>query len=151
MRHDQGPVADVPTGCQVNQPSLPTKICNLAALPCDVDETCDGTNPRCPSDQVASSSTSCRPAECENGVATEPASCTGSDKECPAVVTVMCGEYLCDDGQPKCRTTCTTSAHCIATSYCNNGSCEPRIGAGAPCEDDSQCTTSNPFCVDGVC
>jgi MYXO-CTERM domain-containing protein len=149
-------VPGAPTGCQITNLFSPSVPCRVAAPgdTCDITETCNGVDATCPPDAVKPSTEQCRAPSCSDatGEAIVAASCPGGDgKQCPDMVVVQCGAYRCNDDSTACRTSCSSNAHCIASHYCSSGTCQPRVGAGAPCENDSQCSASNPHCVDGVC
>ena len=91
-------------------------------------------------------SASCRPATCENGVATLSASCNG-EGACPAVVTESCAPFVC--GATACLTGCGGDAECASGNYCAAGACVPVLDNGTACTASNQCASGN--CVDGVC
>jgi MYXO-CTERM domain-containing protein len=73
--------------------------------------------------------------------------CNGSGSCLPDPNPMSCGNYLCTQGG--CNTSCADSSDCIATAWCNNSVCEPKIIQGEPCSVDESCTTS--LCADGYC
>lgn len=115
-RHDLPPVgrllrpAEVCDGfvipCPADLRAPPTKICRLAAGPCDLDETCDGTSATCPPDVLADAGLVCRPAF---GACDAEEACTGSSATCPV-------NRPAPDGTV-----------CIKGGTCEAGDCKPPI------------------------
>lgn len=89
----------------------------------------------------------CRAASCDQGVETVGAVCDGSSAQCPAVDTNPCGDYAC--GADACETSCDVHGGCAASSYCEEGDCNPLVDPGVECTADYQCGTGH--CADGVC
>lgn len=98
--------------------------------------TCNGTDPaQC---HFPGSEKTCAPATCIAGVAKGAASCDGAGN-CPSGATTNCDPFIC--GPTACKTTCTTSADCNASSYCAPPSCVAKKGLGAVCAVGEQCAT----------
>jgi len=125
--------------------------CNPVALGdnCDQPEQCNGTSPDCPADKVKPQGTPCLAASCTNFQSQVALVCDGTARKCAAASPVSCNGYACDG--LLCGQACDDDDGCQPDHYCVNNTCELRIGAGEACKDDSQCSTSNPNCVDGVC
>ena len=141
--------------CAVNKgcdftPNPKTKVCRAAVGTCDVAENCDGVNQDCPADVIKTNTDVCQALSCMNATLKPEISCTGLSGVCPTVPDVSCGNYACGSAMA-CRTTCVTSSDCGSAFYCDSNACVPRIGAGQPCQSDSECPISNNHCVDGVC
>jgi hypothetical protein len=61
-----------------------------------------------------------------------------------------CSPYLCDGTGAACPTTCASDMNCDSGSFCNGGSCTPKVSMGGACTvGDNQCQTGH--CVDGYC
>ena len=81
----QAGVCDVQETCNGSNPTCPadaksTALCRPSIDDCDVPEFCDGASNNCPVDGFASSSLECRPAF---DICDVPEFCTGSDAACP--------------------------------------------------------------------
>lgn len=143
-------VCDTGTGCRLDAAAASGNLCRPAAGVCDVAEFCNGTQVTCPGDVFVSAGTQCQAPSCSAGVQVNEALCTGLGAACPTTPNVQCSPYACDG--LVCGATCADDSDCLADFYCaDTNVCEPRVGAGQPCTEDNQCTTSNPHCVDGVC
>jgi hypothetical protein len=57
--------------------------------------------------------------------------------------------YRCTGDAVSCPSTCTTTADCISTHFCDGGTCAPTFVDAAACASDEQCTSG--FCADGLC
>ena len=147
-------------------------MCRASAGPCDVAETCDGTNPECPPDALAPATTTCRAAVGPCDVAER---CTTGTVECATdafVATgVACPAGSCD-GLGACSSACVPGAACSTGNPCEVGefACGPtrcvatgpapaaticRAPAG-PCDRQETCggaTTCPPdgFASTGIC
>ena len=121
---------------------------------CDGDGTacdgaCDGSDPDgC---LYPAQATPCRPASCDNGVATLAAACVGTGS-CPNVQQQACAPYTC--GATQCAGDCVDSAGCVPGYFCSAGVCTPRRDQGASCSANEQCASdvcADGFCCDGPC
>ncbi|MBI2392382.1 MAG: hypothetical protein HYV09_22540 [Deltaproteobacteria bacterium] len=104
----------------------------------------------------------CASGFCVDGVCCN-AACSGSCQACDLAGAVgtcgsvasgaphgarSCAPYgVCVAGA--CKTTCTSTSDCNATSYCVSGACVPRLARGNACSAATDCASG--FCVDGVC
>jgi hypothetical protein len=82
---------------------------------------------------------------CSGGVETHVSTCDGAGS-C-GDVPIACGNYGC--GATACNQSCTTSANCAPTAYCQSGVCVPRLPLGAKCVVDGDCASAH--CTDGAC
>lgn len=146
-------VCDVEEFCPGNGPQCPpdmlrpsSYVCRAAVNNCDVAETCTGPSATCPTDTFAPPTTVCAPQTCSNGVTTPTRYCVGTSPTCGTVTPVSCNGYQCNG--TTCGTTCTTSADCLSTHYCQpGGQCAPKRIDGQPCTGPA-----NGFeCVSGIC
>jgi hypothetical protein len=110
-------------------------VCRPAAGACDVEEVCDGTNPDCPEDSFAPTTTECRPST----DACDPAeACDGLSAACPqdvnncttcvpgacastnGVANASAGQVFvdasCNQGPPTAAVHCDTSPSCSANA-----------------------------------
>jgi hypothetical protein len=129
--------------CDIFNPFPATTICNPGSGDlCDPDESCDGSNPGCPTDTIAPATTICRPGS--GDVCDPDESCTGvADAACPADVvaspTTICNPGSGDICDPAESCTGTPGAACPAdiiapaTTTC-------RTGSGDLCDPDESCT-----------
>jgi hypothetical protein len=140
----------IPDRCK-NVPVKAGVGCRGAAVTdtCDVSEVCDGSSLDCPDDAKKPMGTVCLAATCAGLKEQAELTCDGKTNKCPAATPVSCGGYAC--GASTCLTSCDNDAACDADHYCVNHTCELRTGKGESCKDDTQCSKSNPRCVDGVC
>jgi MYXO-CTERM domain-containing protein len=141
--------------CDGNSKSCPYKpgnkgaSCgNPATLPCDLPETCDGTNAACPSDAFVAAGTPCGAPKCVNSTtALLPTSCTGSTPACPAQQTLDCTPKTCSG--VACENSCVQDSQCASGFYCNPPDCLATKTNGKTCSLGHECQSGN--CVDGVC
>jgi hypothetical protein len=61
----------------------------------------------------------------------------------------LCNPYVCDGVNDACPSSCSTSADCAASSYCNGVTCVPRQADGQACSLGEECLSNQ--CTDGVC
>ncbi len=123
-------------------PVLPRQACNTDGNAACVG-TCNGTNPDActyPGDTKQ-----CSAGSCASGVATLTTFCDG-EGSCPTPQNQICAPADCVG--TLCGGGCPTIA-CAAGSYCSGGVCEPKLGPGTTCNDNSQC--ANGLCTDGFC
>ena len=123
-------------------PVLPRQACNTDGNAACVG-TCNGTNPDActyPGDTKQ-----CSAGSCASGVATLTTFCDG-EGSCPLPQNQICAPADCVG--TLCGGGCPTIA-CAAGSYCSAGVCEPKLGQGKTCNDNSQC--ANGLCTDGFC
>jgi hypothetical protein len=118
-------------------------VCRGSAGVCDLVETCDGSNPSCPADAKASSSTPCRAAA---GFCDLPENCDGTTDNCPAnafkPASAVCRSSVgvCDVAE-----NCTgSSANCPGDGFAST-STVCRSAAGV-CDLAESCTGSGPAC-----
>lgn len=83
-------------------------VCRAAVGPCDVAETCSGSNANCPADGLAPSGTVCRPIA---GACDVVERCTGSSPACPTDAFDPSG-FLCRAAS----TSCDPPEHCTGSS-----------------------------------
>jgi hypothetical protein len=138
-----------PDYCRMT-PMPSSKQCRPAGGPCGIPESCDGTSEDCPADQNKDASVVCQPASCVGATAKPQIKCNGTAL-CPTQADVTCVEYACSATSKACGTECADDDGCQPDHYCVDNKCEKRIDPGGTCKDDSQCSKSNPHCVDGVC
>ncbi len=74
---------------------------------------------------------------------------TCSAREAESRGSPACGIYFCDGSDRDCPEQCLTSDDCIQTYYCNDGTCEARVGEGEACEGPEECLSRN--CVGRQC
>lgn len=87
----------------------------------------------------------CSAPTCVAGTATSAGGCDGAGS-C-ATTTKACAPFAC--GAAACNTSCTTSADCSSSAFCNGSKCEPRAANGGTCAVDDGCTSGH--CADGLC
>jgi MYXO-CTERM domain-containing protein len=146
------PAADTglyPDHCRMT-PKPSGQQCRPAGGICGLAEVCDGATEDCSADVNKDTSTLCQPASCTGNESRPDVKCPGTGPLCTgAGAASSCNGYACD--KAACGQTCDDDNGCQPDHYCVNHTCEQRIGAGEKCTDDSQCSTSNSHCVDGVC
>jgi len=137
-----------------------------AGAPCSANAQCnsqicglDGTG-NCCSAQCTAGSSVCGIAACDATGAcikayagTSCDSCSGNtltagvcdgNGTCESGIANACpGNLICNAAETGCDTKCSVTSDCAAGSYCNAGTCGPKIAIGA-------CTT-NDSCTSGVC
>jgi fibro-slime domain-containing protein len=86
--------------------------------PCTEDALVGGTCVHAPGNTGAP----CRPSSCANGTETAAAFCSGG-QSCPPLLTAPCGQFVC--GASSCLRSCTSINDCIATAFCDTGTCLP--------------------------
>jgi hypothetical protein len=109
--------------------------------PCGTSGVCDG-NGAC---AFYPAGTNCGAASCTGSTLTPARTCDGAGT-CRPVTAAMCDPFVCGTGA--CKSTCTTSADCVAPNVCTNGSCG-KLPPGAACTSASSCVSG--FCAQGVC
>lgn len=70
--------------------------------------------------------------------------CNGKDDDCNASTSdgiSDCSGLLCEAGS--CRTSCSSSAHCLPGLECAGTSCIGKLAVGAGCGQDGHCTTGS--------
>jgi hypothetical protein len=80
----------------------------------------------------------------------------GDDRGCTSSVLANdCGAWLpvycaggADQPAPVCPTTCAGDAECDPSAHCD-GTCQPDLGDGSGCDEDSDCTSGH--CQNGFC
>src|SRR5439155_178725 len=116
-------------------------VCRPAAGDCDVDETCTGTGPSCPSDAFQPSTTVCRPQTGDCDLAEH---CTGTSPDCPsdsvsgASVTCRASAGHCDGSSVSCPADAIRPNGFVCRA--STGSCDPAgtcDGASATCPADT--------------
>lgn len=119
--------AGTPPRVEASVTSGPAELC--ARLFCDGVERSSASLP-------ASSSVSCSPAGCSNGVELAGGRCDGNGS-CAIPPSKPCGAYACsaeEDGGPaaRCLTTCSTIDDCAPDFYCTTDrECRPIEALGA--------------------
>jgi len=93
---------------------------------------CDGTDRLQCLDYVGSDVV-CLEASCKDGQVSNAATCNGKGA-CSTPVTSSCGVFACDPVTKACKTSCATSAECLAGYQCSGGAC---VSVGATCSADS--------------
>lgn len=98
--------------------------------------------------------TLCRAGVCENGQSLSAGECDGSHADCPEAIVESCGLFLC--GPDACLSSCSSSAECIADTFCDEGICKEKPsefclvqGDGAVCDEGEGCSVG--ICFHGVC
>jgi hypothetical protein len=122
-------------------------VCRAAAGACDLAETCNGTDPACPADALATEGTTCRNSAGPCDVAE---ACNGSSAACPADAfappTQICRRAVdvCDVAE-----TCTgSSAACPPDVFAPPAQiCRPSTGA---CDPAEVCTGTSGSCPPDV-
>ncbi|MCC6213826.1 MAG: hypothetical protein IT376_03085 [Polyangiaceae bacterium] len=116
---------------------------NDGAATCDRSGVCDGAG-AC---QLYAAATSCQPNSCSGTTLTSYA-CDGLGT-CQSS-TVSCSPYNCLNTSA-CRTSCTLTSHCVASSYCDttDSQCKADQANGAACTAGDQCVSGH--CADGYC
>ena len=109
---------------------------------CGRDGQCDGAG-GC---RLWSSSTVCVAASCSGSTEQSADTCNGNGS-CVNGGSSSCSPYTC--GTSTCRTSCSSSSHCISTHYCSGSTCVLKKDDGATCSSASQCESG--FCVHGRC
>jgi uncharacterized delta-60 repeat protein len=125
------------TCCSLDCRVLPAEtVCRPVAGGCDVEERCDGTDPRCPTDVVVEAATSCRPAA---GDCDFEESCDGVDPRCGPDRRVPAGT-VCRAGVDACD----------ASEACNgvDTMCPPDrpAPAGTPCRRGTDACDATEVC-----
>jgi cysteine-rich repeat protein len=116
------------SSCQLESSAT---VCRATAGPCDVEETCTGTDPNCPVDGFEPGSTECRGMAGDCDVAEN---CTGTDPNCPA-----------DAFEPD-MTSCNDGDQCTLDDECQSGSC---VGDPETCGDGTVQGSCGEECDDG--
>jgi len=110
----EGECIDVPSGDD------PLSQCtDEGAMTCGSDGSCDGAG-AC---RLYSGATTCAAATCAVSTATPARTCNGAGI-CLMALPVSCAPYLCG-GDGACRTSCASSADCLAPNVCMGTSCVP--------------------------
>jgi hypothetical protein len=111
---------------------------------CGFDGTCavGGTCQRYPA------GTSCSAGTCSGNILSGAGACDGNGA-CVTGAPKSCVPYICDAQARDCKTTCTTSADCVAPRTCSGGQCGSFRALGQTCTNGIDCVSGN--CVDGVC
>ncbi len=135
--------------CRYDAAAAKGLVCRKSESRCDPLEQCNGVDIDCPADVHRPAGFSCSSASCANNQMQAEVLCDGS-AYCPVAQPVSCDGYACDASQV-CKSTCDTSADCIASHYCLDHVCERRVDPGKACESDAECPAGSAFCVDGVC
>jgi len=115
-------------------------VCRSAAGSCDLAESCDGVNPKCPPDLRVPGGVACRPAA---GVCDLPETCMGTSPDCPPQV-LMPSSSVCRPALGECdlAETCTgVDPGCPIDSV---------VPEGTTCEDGDSCTSPDE-CLAGLC
>ncbi len=119
------------------------QVCRTSAGVCDVQETCTGSSPTCPTDGFLSSATVCRASA---GVCDPAEHCTGSSAACPAnalsssATVCRASAGVCDPAE-----NCTgASAACPGDTIAPSTTvCRPSAGV---CDVAENCTGSDVDC-----
>jgi hypothetical protein len=104
-------------------------VCRAAAGACDVEETCDGVTPDCPTDDLENQGTSCRAAA---GMCDVEETCDGASPDCPMDVLAT----------TECR---ASASPCDAAEVCS--------GSAVDCPADLPvvCNDAGDVCIEGAC
>ena len=109
------PVVGAPHGTRATCAADSSNVCGASA--------CDGTTTTACAGKVGAE-TKCRAAACAEGVSTVPAVCDGKGN-CPAVSTVSCNGFACDDKAVACKTSCAGDGDCAVGFVCESSTCKP--------------------------
>jgi hypothetical protein len=99
----------------------------------------------------------CASRHCTAGVCCNEA-CTGPCEGCSTGECTpeplgpgnpSCSPYLCGESGDACPMSCTSSAHCVDTHFCQNSSCVERLPNGETCTEARACLSGR--CIDSVC
>ncbi len=112
------------------------------AASCNLDGTCNGSG-AC---RFYVKGTSCGKSQCTGNVA-KGEICDGLGNCTLDENGADCGHYVCSAGT--CKGSCASDDDCIATDFCNAGTCTTKRDLGAACAGGSECKST--YCVDGVC
>jgi hypothetical protein len=131
-------------------------LCRAAADVCDVAEECSGNSAVCPPDRFDMSGLVCRPSA---GLCDVPDKCDGNSAACPATDAFLPATSVCrpvtgacdfDEKCPGSSAQCPADVNgCLASQFCQVGTCVPKFAIGQTCGDPGQCASG--FCTDGVC
>ena len=91
------------------------------------------------------SGTACGPNLCSGSTLTGQ-QCDGLGT-CASGQTTSCDPFLC--AGTSCAVSCADDAGCVATAYCGNNVCLPKVDNAATCTSDHECKSG--FCVEGLC
>jgi hypothetical protein len=86
--------------------------------------------------------TSCGSASCSNGQLTPAGKCNGAGACTPGTPGSCPGGFICAS-TTACKTSCASAGDCASQpSTCSGGACMSQGGPGAPCSNNSQCTSN---------
>ncbi|APR78282.1 Kelch repeat:Kelch precursor [Minicystis rosea] len=112
------------------------------AASCGPSGSCSGSG----SCALYPAGTLCVPASCQGNTAIQPSLCDGSGY-CIDGGAVDCAPSTCGGGT--CVSSCAGDDDCIATAYCNAGTCAPKKALGQGATAPNECLTG--FVADGIC
>ena len=106
--------------------------------------------------QYTTSGTMCANASCTSPNTYMPArKCDGAGN-CPVTTAQMCSDSLVCGSATACKTTCMSTADCVAGNYCKDGNCLAKKGNGVHCDaNDAECTSNfcsgDNYCCNSAC
>ena len=99
-------------------------VCRPSAGDCDARETCNGTDPDCPADELAGEGTECRAS---TGPCDPAETCDGESGACPEDVSLTAASPCDDDDPCSMLDVCDGEGGCSGTESCDNS---PITGTG---------------------
>jgi MYXO-CTERM domain-containing protein len=130
-------------------------VCESVHEGTDPDNDCDIEPPStCAKDGTCNGAGDCR--KYGQGTACGPNLCAGSTLTgqqcdgfgaCASGQTTQCDPFVCVG--TSCAVSCADDAGCVATAYCGNNLCQPKVDNAASCTSDHECKSG--FCVEGLC
>ena len=113
----------ISNNCPADAFQSSSTLCRASAGVCDVVEQCTGSSAACPTDGFVTAGTVCNAASCSGTTSNLADTCNGLDVSCHDGGTQLCNPYICSAGNGLCLTSCTTNADCVATYFCDLGTC----------------------------
>jgi hypothetical protein len=135
-----GTCTPVPAG---QTPNPATQCAASSASTCGLDGTCNGAG-AC---RDFPTGTQCAAPLCSGATLTPAQTCNGSGT-CQTVTAGACSGNLVCGSATACKTSCSTSADCVAPYLCSSGVCTLKT-PGTACTTAAECASG--FCQQGVC
>ncbi|MFT3771836.1 MAG: kelch repeat-containing protein [Minicystis sp.] len=121
----------------------PDKECiDQGAASCGPSGSCNGSG-AC---ALYPSGTVCNAGSCQGSTLVQPSLCDGFGF-CIGGVTSSCAPATCAGGT--CLSGCKSDSDCVATAWCNAGTCAAKKPLGQPATTPNECLTG--FLADGIC